>query len=123
MTTLNLRTLKLRSGEQFVDEREIQLEPLPPIKGGEPLSPLALVARPAEIKGVQSWTIETRNPRGQLLTVAYSPDGRWLAFSSDRDPTRTACPNTTTPGPGPFVTPQYTLLSTWCTPTAPRCAA
>ena len=28
MTTLNLRTLKLRSGEQFVDEREIQLEPL-----------------------------------------------------------------------------------------------
>lgn len=28
MTTLNLRTLKLRSGEQFADEREIQLEPL-----------------------------------------------------------------------------------------------
>ena len=28
MTTLNLRTLKLRSGEQFVDEREVQLEPL-----------------------------------------------------------------------------------------------
>src|SRR5213080_790850 len=28
MTTLHLRTLKLRSGEQFVDEREIQLEPL-----------------------------------------------------------------------------------------------
>ena len=28
MTILNLRTLKLRSGEQFVTEREIQLEPL-----------------------------------------------------------------------------------------------
>ena len=28
MTVLNLRTLKLRSGEQFADEREIQLEPL-----------------------------------------------------------------------------------------------
>ena len=28
MTTLNLRTLKLRSGEQFADEREVQLEPL-----------------------------------------------------------------------------------------------
>lgn len=28
MTILNLRTLKLRSGEHFVDEREIQLEPL-----------------------------------------------------------------------------------------------
>ena len=28
MTTFNLRTLKLRSGEQFSDEREIRLEPL-----------------------------------------------------------------------------------------------
>ena len=28
MTALNLRTLKLRSGEQVVSEREIQLEPL-----------------------------------------------------------------------------------------------
>lgn len=28
MTTLNLRTIKLRSGEQFSDEREVQLEPL-----------------------------------------------------------------------------------------------
>jgi uncharacterized protein len=28
VTTLNLRTLKLRSGEQFRDEREIQLQPL-----------------------------------------------------------------------------------------------
>ena len=28
MTTFNLRTLKIRSGEQFQDEREIKLEPL-----------------------------------------------------------------------------------------------
>ena len=28
MTTFNLRTLKLRSGEQFRDEQEIKLEPL-----------------------------------------------------------------------------------------------
>ncbi len=28
MTTLNLRTIRLRSGEQFTDEREVQLEPL-----------------------------------------------------------------------------------------------
>jgi uncharacterized protein len=28
VTTFNLRTLKLRSGEQFADTREIQLEPL-----------------------------------------------------------------------------------------------
>ena len=39
---------------------------------------------------------------------AWSPDGRRLAFSSDRNPPRSACPNTTRPGPGPFVTPQYT---------------
>src|SRR5204863_492765 len=28
MSTLHPRTLKLRSGEQFVDEREVELEPL-----------------------------------------------------------------------------------------------
>jgi uncharacterized protein len=28
VTTLNLRTIRLRSGEQFTDEREVQLEPL-----------------------------------------------------------------------------------------------
>jgi hypothetical protein len=28
MTTFNLRTLKIRPGEQFRDEREIELEPL-----------------------------------------------------------------------------------------------
>ena len=28
MTVLNLRTLRLRSGEQFVDGRDVQLEPL-----------------------------------------------------------------------------------------------
>ena len=28
MTTLNLRTIKLRSGEQFVDTKDIRLEPL-----------------------------------------------------------------------------------------------
>jgi uncharacterized protein len=46
MTTLNLRTLKLRSGEQFVDEREVQLQPLE--LGGQRYLPVPEKA-PAEV--------------------------------------------------------------------------
>ncbi len=62
---------------------QVRPEPLPPIKVGEPISALALVGRPAEIKGVRSWSIDTRRPRGRVLQVAHSPDGRWLASAGD----------------------------------------
>lgn len=49
------------------------------IAPGDPLSPIALVSQPAPIKGVQSWTLETRRHRGWLHCLALSPDLRLLA--------------------------------------------
>jgi Tol biopolymer transport system component len=61
------------------------------------------------------WILDLATRRQRDLThdlagdfrPAWSPDGQWLAFTSDRDPPQRACPNTTLPGPGPFVMPQY----------------
>jgi uncharacterized protein len=61
-TTLNLRTIKLRSGEQFRDEREIQLEPLE--LGGQRYLPVPQEA-PAEL------TI-TRASTGTVFELAFS---------------------------------------------------
>jgi serine/threonine protein kinase/WD40 repeat protein len=45
----------------------------------EPLGEMALVARPAVLPGVRAWTLDTREHRGAMTAVAYSPDGKWLA--------------------------------------------
>ena len=61
-TTLNLRTIKLRSGEQFRDEREIQLEPLE--LGGQRYLPV-----PQEVPA--QLTI-TRASTGTVFELAFS---------------------------------------------------
>jgi WD40 repeat protein/serine/threonine protein kinase len=48
-----------------------------------PLSPLALVARPPAIPGVESWSIEPRGHRGPVAVVAHSRDGKRLASGGD----------------------------------------
>ena len=48
------------------------------IPTGEPMSPLALVRKPAKIAAVESWSIETVNPRG-AATCCLSTDGRRVA--------------------------------------------
>ena len=50
-----------------------------------------------------------RRPRRGLPSHVVA--GRsWIAFVSDRQPAARSCPSTTEPGPGAFVTPQYTSL-------------
>ena len=70
MTTLNLRTLKLRSGEQFVDEREIQLAPLE--LGGQRYLPVP-EAVPAElsITRASTGTVFELRFRSRLLGPCY----------------------------------------------------
>src|SRR5438874_6085602 len=53
-------------------------EALSPKPGG-PLSLRALVTSPAPIKGVSSWTLETRRIRNRFSVTALSPDGKLVA--------------------------------------------
>ncbi|MDP6635324.1 MAG: protein kinase [Phycisphaerae bacterium] len=55
--------------------------PLTPWDAGENLS--ALAPRPAKIKGVRFWSLETRRLRGEQTAMAFSPDGRWLATGDE----------------------------------------
>ncbi len=58
---------------------EIKPDPLPEIKPGEPMSNLALVANPAKLPGVRSWTLATVGHDGPVSAMAYTADGRVLA--------------------------------------------
>jgi len=51
------------------------------LKPGDPLGPMVLVQKPAQLKGVRSWTVETRLQRGMyyISAAAFSPDGRQVA--------------------------------------------
>jgi WD40 repeat protein len=55
---------------------KLKAEPLQ-IEAEEPIG--GLVARPAKIPGLASWTIETRGHRGQIKGLACSPDGKLFA--------------------------------------------
>ncbi|HTU88793.1 MAG TPA: serine/threonine-protein kinase [Gemmataceae bacterium] len=68
---------------------------VPPLaEGTEPLSPWALVRSPARIKGVRSWTIDTRSLRGGSISCAMRPDGRQLVVGSFDGVIRRYDPNT-----------------------------
>lgn len=58
----------------------IQPEPWP-IKPGDSLSARSLVTHPPVVRGVLSWTIETRRHRGYVYGLAVSPDGQQVATS------------------------------------------
>jgi WD40 repeat protein len=80
-------------GDGESDLAVIKPEP-PALPAGAPLSPKALVTRPAILDGVQSWTVETRWPRGAVFAVAYRPDGKQLAAAGDDGMVRLWDPDT-----------------------------
>ena len=56
------------------------------------------------------WTLDMDTRRVQLVIgdpvgdfrPTWSPDGQWIAFTSDRQRAASICPTTTEPNPGPL---------------------
>ena len=59
------------------------LAQVPPrlVEPGEPLTEVSLVSRPAPIRGLRSWSIESRGVRGGISAIAVSPNGKQIAAS------------------------------------------
>jgi formylglycine-generating enzyme required for sulfatase activity/WD40 repeat protein len=68
---------------------ELKPEPGPGVAGapafepGQPLSEMALVVRPAAVKGATSWTLETVRSRGGVAALAFNSDGQKLACGGE----------------------------------------
>ncbi|HEY5312834.1 MAG TPA: hypothetical protein VIK18_09955, partial [Pirellulales bacterium] len=60
--------------------RPVTIKPEPlGLEPGKPLSARALVPQPPRLPGAISWTIDTRQHRGSLISMAVSPDGKQVA--------------------------------------------
>lgn len=113
MTTFNLRTVKLRSGEQFRDAREVDLEPLE--LGGQryvpvPEKPEAMLT----ISRVTSGFLFELEFEGRLLGPCF----RCLADAGVTTPIRAREYQATSPGESdeletPYVVDEILDLSSW----------
>ncbi|MFO0877614.1 MAG: protein kinase [Gemmataceae bacterium] len=83
------RTFIIERGKKTVVEatlRERAAEKGPeasPVGTTSPITPTALVARPVQLPGVTSWTLETIGHRGKVKAVAFHPRKELLASAGD----------------------------------------
>jgi WD40 repeat protein/serine/threonine protein kinase len=72
----------VKPGEAKVEAAGVVIPPEPlELKPGEALSPYVLVGKPAPIKGLRSWTLETRAPRSQFAIASLNSDAKLLALA------------------------------------------
>lgn len=55
----------------------------PAFQGGDPISPASIVAHPARLEGLDSWTLDTIRPRGVVHALAFQPNSHVLAMGGD----------------------------------------